>query len=179
MDFQYNLNTSKRRLPSEIPETPLPLSQLSTQSWDSQDGPRPSSQNGLQPDALTTQSTLESLQTPKRSYSLETSRDTRLMIQTALLFEIPYREICRRLNVTECQIKWVKKHRLTPQKTRAGRPVKLHTPQRRELETWLLNSPSPSHCRVPSRNIPLYLPELSDGEKSTAFKGLGCCRRTS
>ena len=45
MDIHRLLNTPpRRRLPSEILETPppLPLSQLSTQSWDSQTGPRPS-----------------------------------------------------------------------------------------------------------------------------------------
>jgi hypothetical protein len=44
MDLQQLLNTPQRpRLPFEIPETPLPLSQLSTQSWDSQNRPRHSS----------------------------------------------------------------------------------------------------------------------------------------
>jgi hypothetical protein len=175
MDLQCILNTPlQRRLPSEIPETPLPLSQISTQSWDSQDGPRPNSQNGAQPD-----SNLLAPHTPKRSHSLETSRDIRLMIQTALLFKIPYKEICKKLNVTEAQIRWAKKHRLTPQKTRAGRPPQLCTPQRRELETWLLESPS--HRRVPFRNIPLYLPHLNVKGQSigTAFKILGYCRRTS
>ncbi|PMD17148.1 hypothetical protein NA56DRAFT_708028 [Hyaloscypha hepaticicola] len=74
MDIQQLLNTPPRRLPSEIPETPapIPFSQLTTQSWDSQNGPRPpipfsqlttqswDSQNGPRPltpfSQLTTQS---------------------------------------------------------------------------------------------------------------------------
>ena len=57
MDIHRLLNTPpRRRLPSEILETPsppppplpIPLSQLSTQSWDSQNGPRPLSQLSTQ-----------------------------------------------------------------------------------------------------------------------------------
>ncbi len=44
MNLQRILNTPLHsRIPSEIPETPPPIleSQISTQSWDSQLGPRP------------------------------------------------------------------------------------------------------------------------------------------
>ena len=100
------------------------------------------------------------------------------MIQTALLFKRPYKEICQVLGVTEYQIRWAKTHRLTPQKARRLRP-KLRTPQRRRLEEWLLASPS--HRRIPWRHIPHYLPELDAKEDAiyTAFKELGYCRRTS
>ena len=114
----------------------------------------------------------------RHRHSDETSRDLRLMIQTALLFKRPYKEICQVLGVTEYQIRWAKTHRLTPQKARRLRP-KLCTPQRRRLEEWLLASPS--HRRIPWRYIPNYLPELDAKEDAiyTAFKELGYCRRTS
>ena len=54
MDLQRILNTPPQQcFPSEIPETPspipLPLSQISTQSWDSQLGPRPANLSNSQP----------------------------------------------------------------------------------------------------------------------------------
>jgi hypothetical protein len=111
-----------------------------------------------------------------------TSRDTRIAIQTALLFNVPYKEICKKLNVTEQQIWYTKNHRLTPQKNRAGWHPLLQTPQKRELETWILESPS--HRRVAYENIPHFVPQLLPGgvgEKAirTALKALGYVRRTS
>ena len=128
MDIRRILSTPTRRLPSEIPETPevlpIPISQLSTQSWDSQ--------NGTQPDPYSVQARNDSQTmtiTPTRN---ETSHDKRIQIQTALLFQVPYREICEKLNVTNRQILWAKNHRLTPQKACRQQP-KLYTPQRRRL----------------------------------------------
>jgi len=62
MDIRQLLNTPpRRRLPSEILETPpLPLSQISTQLWDSQNGPCPSPSYKLLP------SQSEDLNTPSR-----------------------------------------------------------------------------------------------------------------
>jgi len=140
MDIRRLLNTPpRRRLPSEILETPPPasppsFSQASTQSWDSQNGPRP--------DLILVQATQDTQSSAGRSFetattfitstplnpSHETTRDKRIQIQTALLFKIPYKEIREKLQVTDRQIKWARKHRLTPQKARAGRHPLLYTP---------------------------------------------------
>ena len=48
----------------------------------------------------------------------ETSRDKRIMIQTALLFNHSYKEIREKLKVTDKQIWLAKRCRLTPQKAR-------------------------------------------------------------
>ena len=64
----------------------------------------------------------------KQSY--HTSRDERIAIRTALLFNVPYKDICKQLGVTERQIWYTKNHRLTPQKNRAGRHPLLYTPEK-------------------------------------------------
>jgi hypothetical protein len=182
MDLQRILNTPQRRLPSEIPETPSPItspSRASTQSWDSQNGPRPSTQATEE-----SQSSVSSFNTvttfvtttPPRDRSEECTRDKRIQIQTALLFKAPYKEIREKLDVTDRQIKWARKHRLTPQKARKIRP-KLHTPQKQILDQFFLESPS--HRHVPFRRIPDLLPELNAKEDAirTAASELGYCRR--
>src|SRR5256714_1218479 len=154
-----------------VPHTsliPIPPSQAAAQSWDSQNGPYPGTSVQATQDSQSSQSS-QSTQpiggsppsTPTRR-NLETSRDLRLMIRTALLFKRPYKEICQFLGVTEYQIWLVKHHRLTPQKTKTGRRALLHTPQKRRLKEWLLASPS--HGRIPWRHIPYYLPELDAKE---------------
>ena len=189
MDLQRILNTPPRQ---EILETPppIPLSQISTQSWDSQLGSQPAewsqfrqpswSQLPYQPtESQPTESQPTDPSTPTKR-SCCTDRDTRIAIKTALLFKIPYKEICGKLGVTEQQIWYAKNHRLTPQKTRAGRHPLLRTPEKRELETWILESPS--HRRVAFHNIPRFIPLLQTrGEKAvrTAFKALNYVRRVS
>jgi len=97
------------------------------------------------------------------------------MIQTALLFNVPYKEIREKLQVTERQIHYAKRCRLTPQKARKHQP-KLNTLQKTRLRDWLLSSPS--HRRTPYYQIPRYLLELNAGEAAirTAFRELGYCR---
>src|SRR5438270_4317037 len=102
--------------------------------------------------------------------SLETTRDDRIRIQTALQFGIPCEQICKVLKVTPRQIQHARTHRLTPQKPKAGRKPLIRTPQRRRLEEWLLSSPS--HRRIPWRHIPKVEKEFQGyGERalSTAF----------
>jgi hypothetical protein len=138
MDLQRILNTPLRqqRFPSEIPETPqqfsetsllseevpetplclhtpLRLSQISTQSWDSQLGPRPENLlNSQEPPSEEPPSEEPPFEEPpsqeplftliKRSYY--TSRDKCIAIRTVLLFNIPYKDICQKLKVTKQQI---------------------------------------------------------------------------
>lgn len=191
MDLQRILNTPpQQRFSLEIPETPPPLSQISTQSWDSQLGSRPANLSNSQLaersqfrqptwSQLPYQSTESQLPSTPTKRSCYTSRDTRIAIKTALLFNIPYKEICEKLGVTQQQIWFAKNHRVTPQKIRAGRHPLLHTPQKRELETWILESPS--HRRIAYHNIPRCMPQLrltGIGEKAvrTALKALGYTR---
>jgi hypothetical protein len=127
MDIQRLLNTPpRRRLPSEILETPpppplIPLSQLSTQSWDSQNSPRPllqlstqswDSQNGPRPPcelSFTSQSSQISLpQTPQKKYAPHTTRSDRIRIKTALDFNIPPHEIQKKYGFTARQIQLAK-----------------------------------------------------------------------
>ena len=84
-----------------------------------------------------------------------------------------------RLKVTDNQIKWVLRHRLTPQKRICGVKVKLQTPQRTTLNAWLQQSPS--HRRVAIHAIPRHLPQLESGENAirTALQTLNCTRRRS
>jgi hypothetical protein len=105
------------------------------------------------------------------------TRDKRLQIQTALLFKIPRPQIMEVLDVTDGQITYAKNHRLTPQKTKAGKHAKLCTPQKVELKNWLLASPS--HRHVAYHKIPHFLPQLHAGEKAirTAIHDIGYCRR--
>jgi hypothetical protein len=77
--------------------------------------------------------------------SLETTRDQRVTIKTALRFKVPWSQIRKELNVTNRQIQYANRHRLTPQKNRTGSKPKLSTPRRRALEAWLLDSPSRRH----------------------------------
>jgi hypothetical protein len=66
------------------------------------------------------------------------------------------------------------------QKFKARRKPLLCTPQRTQLEQWLLESPP--HRRIKFQSIPRYIPEFEGvGEKSikAAFDLLGYCRRTS
>jgi transposase len=112
--------------------------------------------------------------------SRQTTRDQRLAIKTALRFHVPWSQIRKELNVTNRQIQYANRHRLTPQKQRCGHKPKLSTPRRRALEAWLLESPSRRH--IPWRQIPLCAPEFSDiGECAiyTAMKSLGYCRRVA
>jgi hypothetical protein len=116
------------------------------------------------------------------TYARATSRDDRIAIQTALKFKISHARIREVLGVTENQIQYARSHRITPQKSKTGRKPLFHTPQRRHLEQWLLESPS--HRRIPYQYIPRYIdiPEFEGvGEKAikTAFQLLGYCRRTS
>jgi len=103
MDPQAVLSTPTiPRRHTEIPNTPdipTPLSRATTQSWDSQNGPRPSptlSSESLSPLLLFSPTPLHR--------NLETLRDKRIMIKTALLFNIPYKEIYEKLDVTNKQI---------------------------------------------------------------------------
>jgi hypothetical protein len=95
------------------------------------------------------------------------------------LFNIPYKEISKKLHVTEYQIWRAKHHRLTPQKCKAGRKALLNNPQKARLKLWLMDSPS--HRRIPFKYIPLFLPDLNAGDEAirTAFKDVGYCRRAS
>ncbi|KAF4629211.1 hypothetical protein G7Y89_g8943 [Cudoniella acicularis] len=109
-------------------------------SWDSRNGPRPANLTPHPPRM-------------RRSDHSETTRDDRIRIQTALLFDIPHDLIRYKPDVTEGQIYYASRHRPTPQKAlcHAGK-VKLHTPQRQRLEQWLQASPSRKH--VPWRYVP-------------------------
>ncbi|KIM99105.1 hypothetical protein OIDMADRAFT_56273 [Oidiodendron maius Zn] len=113
--------------------------------------------------------------------SLDTTRDQRIAIKTALLFKVPWSKIRQELHVTNRQIQYANRHRATPQKKkRCGTKAKLSTPQKKALEEWLLESPSRRH--IPWRQIPLCAPEFSDiGEQAiyTAMKSLGYCRRVA
>ena len=113
--------------------------------------------------------------------SLDTTRDQRIAIKTALLFKVPWSKIRQELHVTNRQIQYANRHRVTPQKKKkCGTKAKLSTPRKKALEEWLLESPSRRH--IPWRQIPLCAPEFSDiGEHAiyTAMKSLGYCRRVA
>ena len=200
MDIHRLLNTPpRRRLPSEILETPppapIPLSQLSTQSWDSQNGPRPptpfsqlttqswDSQNGPRPSPSPLPSPSPP-RTPKNPRAAELTRSDRIRIKTALDFGHKPKEIIAKYPYTLRQIQWAKEHRVTPQKHRTGRHnPKIDTPKRRELENWFLQSPSRRY--IPFRNIPEFFPPslgLQDCREyavRTAFKLVGYGRRVA
>src|ERR1700733_2942457 len=74
--------------------------------------------------------------------SCDTTRDQRSAIKTALLFKVPWSKIRKELHVTNRQIQYANRHRVTPQKKKCGGKTKLSRPQRTTLETWLLESPS-------------------------------------
>jgi hypothetical protein len=137
MDVRRLLNTPpRRRLPSEIPETPpppLPLSQLSTQSWDSQNGPRPPCESSTA--LISSQNNLSLPQTPQKQRAPPTTRSDRIRIKTALDFNISPERIRQKYGYTISQILRAKTSRLTPQfKARCGRKPKVNTPQRHQLE---------------------------------------------
>jgi hypothetical protein len=67
-------------------------------------------------------------------------------------------------------------HRLTPQKTKAGRHAKLHTPEKVILKNWLESSPS--HYRLPWKHVQHFLPGFGTKAVTTAFHDLKYCRRT-
>jgi hypothetical protein len=193
----YN-RTPTRRLwfSSEIPETPcapIPESQISTQRWDSQNGPTPphtpladdsdstqswDSHNGPRPEHLSPR-----IHVPQQRHEKneETSRNKRIQIHTALLFKIPYKEICQKLFVTNRQIKWARNHRPTPQKKSCGVGPKSNTPTRQGWEQWLRESPS--HRHITFRHLPSLIPNIFQGygERSihTGFKLVGYGRRVS
>ncbi|PMD53827.1 uncharacterized protein K444DRAFT_618308 [Hyaloscypha bicolor E] len=173
------------------PRPQINESQHSTQSWDARDL-LPDSQ--LLPDSL-----FESIPSPPlfipdsqaepelsplrphvyTSSHVECTRDKRLQIQIALLFKIPWAQIKEILDVSDSQITHAKTHRLTPQKTKAGRHAKLHTPEKTTLKEWLLSSPS--HRHVAYHKIPHFLPQLYASEKAirTAIDGIDYYRRVS
>jgi hypothetical protein len=139
MDVRRLLNTPpRRRLPSEILETPplpptlpLPLSQLSTQSWDSQNGPRPSRESSI---ALISPQ-IDLPQTPqKREYAPTLTRSDRIQIKTAFDFNISLEAIRKKYGYTISQIQRAKNLRLTPQVHRRGRKPLINTPTRHRFK---------------------------------------------
>ena len=96
-----------------------------------------------------------SIPTPKTPHK-STSRDDRLRIET-LYFDANWTqpEIALQLNLTLNQIKYALAHRLTPQKTRAGRKALLNTPQRKRLVEWV--TASKENREVPWPDIPALL----------------------
>ena len=167
MDLARILNTPtiQRQYPSEIEDSEVSEaleapSEASTQSWDSENGPRP-----------------ESL-SPTFRERFQTSRDVRLMIKTTLLFKVSWRAIRDKLGVTNHQIALAKKQQLTPQHQRRERKPKLSTPHRNRIEQWLQESPSRKY--IAYRHIPHELNlEIKYEEKAirTGFKLLGYGRR--
>ena len=107
----------------DSPPPATPSSQASTQSWDSQNGPRPRIPSPTPSPAIV------------RKYQAATTRDQRIAINTALLFGIPRADIIQALNVTTDQIQYTKAHRPTPQKQAYGTKPKLCTPDRQHIET--------------------------------------------
>lgn len=109
--------------------------------------------------------------------SHDTTRDQRIAIKTALLFKVPWKRIRQELHVTNRQIQYANRHRVTPQKQKkSGTKALLSTPQKETLQAWLLESPS--HRHIPWRQIPLCAPEFKDiGEQAirTAMTSLGYC----
>jgi hypothetical protein len=196
----YNRTPTRRlRFSStiEIPETPrppVPESQISTQRWDSQNGPTPprtpilahdsdstqswDSHNGHRPEYLSPR-----IHVPQRhDRNEETTRDKRIQIRTALLFKIPYKQICQKLFVTDKQIKLARRHRPTPQKkAHCGTRPKANTPVRQEWEQWLRESPL--HRHIAYRHLPRLIPDIFEGygEQAihTGFKLVGYGRRVS
>jgi hypothetical protein len=184
MDLRRLLNTPpRRRLLSEIPETPLlelRLLQQSTQSWDSQNGSRPApSCESLTLSITSSQSQLPFLQTPQKRYAPHTTHSDRIRIKTALDFNIPPNEIQKKYGFTAKQIQ-LAKQRLTLQKRHSK--LKSNTPTRRRLEEWLLQSPS--HRHISFKHILELAPKLElkgYGPQAirTVFKLIGYGRRVA
>jgi hypothetical protein len=208
MDIHRLLNTPpRRRLPSEILETPppppppalpIPLSQLSTQSWDSQNSPRPLSQlstqswdsrNGPRPPCesstalISSQNNLSLPQTPQKQHAPPTTRSDRIRIKTALDFDISPERIRKKYGYIISQILRAKTNRVTPQYKACGRKPKITIPTRHRLEQWLLESPS--HRHVAFRHIrelappELYVQDYREQAMRTAFKLVGYSRRVA
>ena len=115
-----------------------------------------------------------------RHRAIETTRDTRIQIQTGLLFKVPHQEIHEILSVTESQIQYARKNPITPRKKKGGRKPVVNTPQRQQVEQWLQGSPS--RRRIPWKKIPRLLPgfeEIGETAMRTCLTSLGYCRRTS
>jgi hypothetical protein len=141
MNVQRLLNTPpRRRLPSEILETPppqpslpLPLSQLSTQSWDSQNGPRPPCEPSTA--LISSQNNLSLPQTPQKQHVPPTTRSDRIRIKIALDFNVSPEKIRKKYSYTISQILRARNSRLTPQyKAHCRRKPKVNTPTRQRLE---------------------------------------------
>ena len=195
--------SAQPRSPLEIPE-----SQQTTQSWDSRNGPRPPQMDESQslnsrdilpdsqllpdsfiqpsPPLIIPDSQADSSQELSQGSNISSlwrttdcTRDTRLQIQTALLFKIPHSQIKETLDVTDSQIYYAKNHRLIPQRRKSGRHAKLHTPEKTQLKEWLLSSPS--HRPVAYHKMPRYLPQLHVNEPAfhTAIRDIGYCRRVA
>ena len=183
------------------PRPQISESQLTTQSWDSRDGPRPVTPDPFirptpsppaplpsslvipspplfAPDSQANSSQELSQGSNNIWRKAECTRDTRLQIQTALLFKVPIPQIKEALDITDDQIYYAKNHQLTPQKRgKVGRRAKLRTPQKQTLEQWLLSSPY--HRNIAYYRIPHFLPQLQAGEKAirTTVDAIGYCRR--
>jgi hypothetical protein len=106
-----------------------------------------------------------------------TTRDKRLQIRTAIQFAIPTKRIIEVLHVTKTQIKYAKRHRLTPQ-VHHGRNPFIKTPNRNYLAQWI--EASPSHRRIAYTKIPHHT-GLPFGTKAihTAFDLIGYTRKKS
>ena len=184
MDIQQLLNTPPRRLPSEIPETPAPVptpfSQLTTQSWDSRNGPRPSES------LITLASSQNNLpQTPrtKGPYAPTLTRSDRIRIKTALDFNVLLDAIYKKYGYSLSQIQRAKYSRLTPQVHRRGRKPLIQSPTRQELINWMEESPSRRY--IAFKHIPQIAPPrlgLQNRKQQairTAFKLVGYGRRVA
>ena len=89
MDILRLLNTPRRQpLPSEIPETPKHLRQPQVPPRQ----PTPRRTPSLSP-------------LSPRYQNASTTRDIRLQIKAALIFKVPYKDICEQFSVTERQIR--------------------------------------------------------------------------
>lgn len=183
MDIQALLCTPKTPRSKEIPNTPdIPTrsSRASTQSWDSRIGPRPVYESS------SSDSYFNRLETPQipiiRNYQPTCTRNDRIRIKTALELGHSWSEIQAKLGYTRHQIQLARRSRLTPQyRAKCGRKPKISTPKRRQLEQWLLTSPS--HRRIAFHHIPAIAPhlDLQYGEHTilTAFKLVGYGRRVA
>jgi hypothetical protein len=163
MDILRLLNTPRRQpLPSEIPETPEHLRQPQVPPRQ----PTPRRTPSLSP-------------LSPRYQNASTTRDIRLQIKAALIFKVPYKDICEQFGVTERQIRWARRFPVTPQKHKCSTKLGLKTPERNILDQWLMDSPS--HRRVAIHKIPRNLPTLYVGEKAirTALKTLDYTRKRS
>ena len=122
--------------------------------------------------------TTYSVPTPKTPRK-ETSRDTRLKIQT-LYFDAGWSwdDICLQLDVTPRQIQYALATRLTPQKHRTGRHPFLDTPKRKRLIEWVTSSRDARF--TPWVEIPSILGwECSEYAIRTAMKKEGYVRAVS